>query len=66
MTTTQLDLFNEAKVEVEKPELMTEVRLGHRSAQVPLRRQRRGALARLMKILAELEGKDIYIGKDFH
>jgi len=26
--TTQLDLFNEAKVEIEKPEPMTEVRLG--------------------------------------
>jgi hypothetical protein len=62
MASTQLDLFNEARVEVEKPEPVTEVRLGHRSAQIPLRRQRRAALARLMEILAELEGKDIYIG----
>ena len=62
MTSTQLDLFNEAKVEVEKPEPVTEVRLGRRSAQIPVRRQRRAALARLMEILAELEGKDIYIG----
>ena len=38
--TTQLDLFQEAKVEVEKPEPMTEVRLGHQSARVPLRKQR--------------------------
>ncbi|MDD4859812.1 MAG: hypothetical protein PHR56_06375 [Dehalococcoidales bacterium] len=59
---TQLDLFQEAKVEIEKPEPMTEVRLGHRSARVPLRKQRRAALARLMDILADLEGKDIYIG----
>ena len=29
---------------------------------VPLRKQRRAALARLMDILADLEGKDIYIG----
>jgi hypothetical protein len=57
-----LDLFKEAKVEIEKPEPMTEVRLGHRSARVPLRKQRRAALARLMDILADLEGKDIYIG----
>ena len=57
-----LDIFNEAKVEIEKPEPMTEVRLGHRSARVPLRKQRRAALARLMDILADLEGKDIYIG----
>jgi len=60
--TTQLDLFQEAKVEIEKPEPMTEVRLGHRSARVPLRKQRKEALAKLMNILADLEGKDIYIG----
>ena len=60
--TTQLDLFQEAKVEIEKPEPMTEVRLGHHSARVPLRKQRRAAMARLMDILAALEGKDIYVG----
>ncbi len=59
---TTLDLFREAKVEIEKPEPMTEVRLGRRSARVPLRKQRRVALARLKEILAELEGKDIYVG----
>ena len=59
---TTLDLFQEASVEIEKPEPMTEVRLGRRSARVPLRKQRRAALARLMDILADLEGKDIYIG----
>ena len=52
MATTQLDLFQEARVEIEKPEPMTEVRLGHRSARVPLRKQRRAALAKLMDILA--------------
>ena len=57
-----LDLFQEAKVEIEKSEPMTEVKLGHRSARVPLRKQRRAALAKLMDILADLEGKDIYIG----
>ena len=60
--TPTLDLFQEARVEIEKPEPMTEVRLGRRSARVPLRKQRRAALARLMDILADLEGKDIYIG----
>ena len=60
MTTTQLDLF--VGVKVAEPEPMTEVKLGRRSARIPLRRQRREALARLMEILAELEGKDIYIG----
>ena len=60
--TTQLDLFGEAKVEVAQPEPMTEVRLGHRSVRIPLRKKRREALTRLMEILKELEGKDIYIG----
>lgn len=60
--TTQLDLFNEAKVEIETPEPMTTVRLGKREARVPLRKQRREALALLKDILADLEGKDIYIG----
>jgi hypothetical protein len=59
---TQLDLFNEAKVEIEKPEPVTTVRLGKREARVPLRQQRRKALVRLMELLAELEGKDIWIG----
>jgi len=62
MTTTQIDLFQEAKVEIETPEPMTAVRLGKREARVPLRKQRRAALARLMDILADLEGKDIHIG----
>ena len=60
--TTQLDLFGEAKVEVREPEPMTTVRVGSRTVQIPLRRKRREALNRLMEILAELEGKDIYIG----
>jgi len=59
--TTQLDLFGEAKVEVGQPEPMTEVRLGHRSVQVPLRKKRREACNRLMAILEELAGKDIHI-----
>jgi len=60
--TTQLDLFSEAKVEIEKPEPVTTVTLGKRSVQIPLRKRRREALARLMEILAELEGKDIWVG----
>ena len=60
--TTQLDLFNEARVEIEKPEPMTTVRLGKREARVPLRKQRGEAIAHLMAILADLEGKDIYVG----
>ena len=59
---TQLDLFGEARVKVEEPEPMTEVKLGRRSVQIPLRKKRREALTRLMEILTELEGKDIYIG----
>jgi len=60
--TGQLDIFGEAKVKVEEPEPMTPVRAGSRVVQIPLRKMRREALKRLMEILAELEGKDIYIG----
>jgi len=60
--TTQLSLFGEARVKVEEPEPVTEVRLGRRPVRIPLRKKRRKALRRLMEILAELEGKDIWIG----
>ena len=60
--TTQLDLFGEAKVTVGEPEPMTEVKLGRRSAQIPLRRKRRDAIERFCALLDELEGTDIYIG----
>jgi hypothetical protein len=58
----QISLFEEAKVAVTDPEPMTTVRIGFRVAQIPLRKKRREAVKRLMGILAELEGKDIYIG----
>jgi len=60
--TDQLDLFGEAKVSVAEPEPMTTVRVGSRVAQIPLRKRRREACARLMELLAELEGNDIHIG----
>ena len=59
---TTLDLFSEAKVTVAEPEPMTTVRLGRKTAQIPLRKKRREAVTRLMEILEELEGKDIHIG----
>jgi hypothetical protein len=58
----QLDLFGEAKVAVEEPEPMTEIRKGKYSVRIPLRKKRREACKRLMEILRELEGKDIWIG----
>lgn len=58
----QLDLFEESKAEIEKPEPRTTVRLGKRDARIPIRKQRREALAQLKDILVDLEGKDIYIG----
>ena len=60
--TDQLDLFGEAKVAVAEPEPMTTVRVGSRVTQIPLHKRRREACARLVEILAELEGKDIHIG----
>ena len=56
----QLDLFSEVKLA--EPEPTTEIRLGSRSVQIPLRKKRREACERLVEILTELEGKDIWIG----
>jgi len=58
--TTQMSLF--AAAGVGEPEPTTEVQLGKRSAQFPLRKKRGEALRRLMGILEELEGKDIHVG----
>jgi len=58
--TIQRTLFDDVKLEA--PEPTTTVRLGPKSVQIPLRKRRRKAVERLMEILEELEGKDIYIG----
>ncbi len=58
--TGQLDLFDGVKLA--EPEPTTTVKLGKKTAQIPLRKRRREAIKRLMEILEELEGKDIYIG----
>lgn len=58
--TTQMSMFSATGVG--EPEPTTEVRLGKRSVQYPLRKKRREACNRLMEILEELEGKDIHIG----
>jgi len=56
----QLDLFEGVKLA--EPEPLTTVKLGRKSARIPLRKQRREAIRRLMEVLEELEGKDIHIG----
>ncbi len=58
----QLGLFEEATAKLEVPDPPTTVRLGNHQVQVPLRRQRRQAVTRLLELLKELEGKDIHIG----
>ena len=55
--TGQLDLFDGVKLA--EPEPTTTVRLGHKTAQIPLRKQRREAIKRLMEILEALESKEI-------
>jgi len=59
---TQLSIFEEAGVEVTKPEPSTAVRLGTRERHVNLARKRQETLKEFMGVLAELEGKDVYIG----
>ncbi|ADJ26478.1 conserved hypothetical protein [Dehalogenimonas lykanthroporepellens BL-DC-9] len=60
MATGQMDLFDGVKLA--EPEPTTTVKLGRKTVQIPLRKKRREAIKRLMEILEELEGKDIYIG----
>ncbi|MDP2729301.1 MAG: hypothetical protein Q8O55_02305, partial [Dehalococcoidales bacterium] len=61
--TSQLDLFDGVNPVLDTGlELTTTVRLGRKTVQIPLRKRRREATNRLMEILEELEGKDIYIG----
>ena len=55
----QLGLFSEEEVRPAEP--MIRVRLGRKSAQVPLRARRREATVRLKEVLASLEGKDILV-----
>ncbi len=58
--THQLDLFQGVKLT--EPEPRTTVRLGRKATKIPLRKKQRVAAERLMEILKELEGKDIFIG----
>ncbi len=60
MTTGQMGLFDGVKLAESDP--TTTVRLGRKAVQIPLLKKRREAINRLMEILEELEGKDIYIG----
>ena len=57
----QLDLFGEVAVAIGEPEPAVEVHLGRHSARIPLRSQRKKAVTRLMQVLEELEGKDVYV-----
>ena len=57
----QAGLFDEQ--EVKPPEPRTTVRLGTRSAQVPLIKKRREATQKLREVLSQLEGKDILVGQ---
>lgn len=60
----QIDLFGQAGVEVTEPDPKTEVRLGSRRAFINLPRKRRVVLEELAEVLAELEGKDVFITHD--
>jgi hypothetical protein len=62
IVSTQLDLFRGAEVSAEKPEPPVPYRLGKREARIPLKKLRRKAIGRLVELLAELEGKDIWLG----
>lgn len=48
--------------ESSQPEPRTRVRLATKAAQIPLREKRREALGKLLDILKQLEGHDIFVG----
>jgi len=60
---TQLGLFEQEELKQCRVETKTTVKLGKRSAQVPLVRRNREALAKLREILSRLEGKDILVSQ---
>jgi len=60
---SQLGLFETEELKQCQVEPKTTVWLGHRSAQVSLRRKQREAAEKLKAVLAELEGRDILIGE---
>ena len=60
---SQLGLFQTEELKQCRVETKTTVRLGNRSAQVPLARRNREALTKLKEILAKLEGKDILVSQ---
>ncbi len=57
--TGQLDLFRGLKLDEIEP--TTELVVRKKTVRIPLRRRRRQALTRLLQILKELEGKDVWI-----
>ena len=60
---TQLGLFEQEELKQCRVETKTTVKLGKRSARVPLAKRNRQALAKLKEILAQLEGKDILVNQ---
>jgi len=59
--TTQLALFEEARVNVREVENPISLRVGSRIVQIPMAKKRREALEKLGEVLDQLEGKDVYI-----
>lgn len=60
---SQRGLFEREELKQCQVEPKTEVRLGKRSARVPLAKRNRQALAELKEILAQLEGKNILVNQ---
>jgi len=59
----QLGLFETEELKQCRVESRTTVRLGKKSAQIPLAKKNSEALVRLKEILTQLEGKDILVGQ---
>ena len=59
----QLSLLDSAEKQDYQIEPKTTVRLGKRSAEIPLRKRNKAAIKQLKEILPQLEGKDILVSQ---
>ena len=59
----QLNLLDSEEKQDYQIEPKTTVRLGTRSAEIPLRKRNKAAIKKLKEILPQLEGKDILVSQ---
>lgn len=66
MTQAQLDMFTDPadRVVLDEPvdDGVVSLKTKHREIRIPLKKKRREAIGKLLEVLADLEGKGVYVG----